>query len=96
MLITTLIELLAAFLVALFQRWISAKINPNPTALAAEKQKFLNKVRWRFWLGPDRIATADKVFNASLKRYKETVGYVSKIQDAKAFSEYLTSDLTVL
>lgn len=93
MLITIIIEMLAAFLVALFQRWLDSKINPSPAALVESKAKFLNKVRWRFWLGPDRIDTAHKVFNAALKRYKETAVYVSKIEDPKEFARYLTTDL---
>ncbi len=96
MLVTIIIEMLAAFLVALFKRWLDSKINPSPTALLEGKKKFLNSVRWRFWLGPDRMPLAEKAFTASLKRYKETVHYVSKIEDPEAFSKFLTENLTVV
>ena len=96
MLLTTILEMLAAFLIALFKRWIESKINPSPAALVESKKKFLNSVRWRFWLGPDRMPVAEKAFTASLKRYKETVQYVSKIEDPVAFSKFLTENLTVV
>lgn len=75
MILMILLSLLSTFLNWLFSQWLNSVAGLNQ-ALPAEKlieakQDFLDKVRWRFWLGSSRVQYASVLFDKAAARYNE-------------------------
>jgi hypothetical protein len=62
-LISLLVELLVQFLTALFKKIFGAK-DPAPY-----KGAFMSKVKWRVWYGPNRMQTAEAMYDKAVAKY---------------------------
>lgn len=102
-----LVKLLVEYLVDLIKKWFnggsfagSTGGNGIPTVsyLSSGQNEFVSKVRWRFWLGPKRVALAESAYRLAMERHEDnltsgaTVFLVSK-QDAAGLANQITENL---
>lgn len=76
-----LLDLLAKFLEYLFGKLVKFHLEaPSPEEIAAHQNEFLDMVRWRIWLGPNRVSHASMVFQAMIQNVSRP-GFKSQIGD---------------
>lgn len=69
-LISLLLNLLVYFIEQLIKNWISQHgENPPPACLTSNKMEFLDKVKWRIWLGPGRLRRAGHAYDLAVANY---------------------------
>lgn len=80
-LLSLLLSLLTNFLEYWFTRWLHSIMGrgdltayPSADAFRAAKPEFLAKLKWRVWLGKDRVANAGRLFDKAADRYVQPGG----------------------
>lgn len=86
--IPLLLKLLVEFLIELFKR-----LFPDALDLAATQEAFVNKVWWRFWLGPKRCDWARSLHAQAVKRYAGGKFSAENRANPRALAEELCSGL---
>lgn len=101
MILALLLGLLGTFLQWLFMQWLNSFDEaPPPEKLMEMKQKFLNKVSWRFWLGGDRLEKASKLYDKAVAKYSapQFIGSRDELygkKDAKNLAASLVDGLSL-
>ena len=73
-LISLLLNLLISVLTALIQRWLNVSATqspPPPDWLVDCKEEFMDRVKWRVWLGPGRMSRASRAYDLAIEQYKD-------------------------
>ena len=97
MIFTILVGLLSTFIDWLFTQWLNKHATkPSIQDVQDHKEKFLKKVAWRFWLGPNRVDRAGKLYDQVVMKYSQPVYTAYEpmtLKRVKEITSNLTSDL---
>ncbi len=88
-----LVDLLIKWIESLFTTLNKFRVYaPSQAEIEAHKQQFLDQVKWRIWLGPNRVANASKVFdemisNMNQKTFQDSFSLHWADQNFKEFAK---------